>query len=157
MPLNKGGLTQAMIPVHRQVAFPKLVDVREPDECWPFLGRIGSHGYGSYWIGGRETTAHRVAFVLWKHSIAPGMVIDHDRRVCSDKRCCNPHHLRELTNELNAKDNGQAHKTHCPHGHPYDQTNTFIDRKGARRCRTCAGARFGRGPTTPRRKRDENS
>lgn len=151
MPLNTSGFTQEMVPEHRQAIFPTRVKVGKPDECWPFLGRIGSHGYGMYWIGDRETTAHRVAFVLWKHSIPPGLVIDHDRRVCGDRRCCNPAHLRVLTNELNAKDNLNSIKSNCPQGHPYDQANTYIDPKGWRRCRTCAGARFGRGPTTPRR------
>jgi hypothetical protein len=31
-------------------------------------------------------------------------------------------------------------KTACPSGHPYDEANTYVDPKGARRCRTCARA-----------------
>jgi hypothetical protein len=33
-----------------------------------------------------------------------------------------------------------AAKTHCPQGHPYDETNTYIDTDGGRRCRECARA-----------------
>lgn len=32
-------------------------------------------------------------------------------------------------------------KTHCPHGHPYDQVNTLVNADGKRRCRTCVNAR----------------
>lgn len=28
-------------------------------------------------------------------------------------------------------------KTHCPYGHPYDEANTYTDRKGGRNCRAC--------------------
>lgn len=31
-------------------------------------------------------------------------------------------------------------KTECPKGHPYDDANTYVDPKGARRCRACARA-----------------
>lgn len=28
-------------------------------------------------------------------------------------------------------------KTHCPHGHPYDEHNTTYEAAGNRKCRTC--------------------
>jgi hypothetical protein len=28
-------------------------------------------------------------------------------------------------------------KAVCPSGHPYDDDNTYVDRKGGRRCRIC--------------------
>ena len=28
-------------------------------------------------------------------------------------------------------------KVSCPQGHPYDDDNTYVDRKGSRRCRVC--------------------
>ncbi len=31
----------------------------------------------------------------------------------------------------------ESRKTHCPHGHPYDETNTYTDRQGNRHCRIC--------------------
>ncbi len=30
-----------------------------------------------------------------------------------------------------------AMKVVCPDGHPYSEANTYMDRKGSRRCRTC--------------------
>lgn len=35
------------------------------------------------------------------------------------------------------KRNAGREKTHCPHGHSYDSENTYIDKKGGRRCRQC--------------------
>jgi hypothetical protein len=29
-------------------------------------------------------------------------------------------------------------RTHCPHGHPYDAANTYIDKRGGRHCRACS-------------------
>jgi hypothetical protein len=146
MPLNRVGLTSDMIPYHRQEAFTKVVEMRSRGRCWPFLLSTGSHGYGQFYLGEycvpRSTTAHRVAYVLWVGPIAPAMTIDHDRSRCGGGICCNPAHLRQLPNELNAKDNGQNLKTHCPQGHPYDQANTYISPRGDRRCRTCARNRY---------------
>ncbi len=31
----------------------------------------------------------------------------------------------------------QALKTHCPAGHPYDEANTYVDKRGYRYCREC--------------------
>jgi hypothetical protein len=31
-------------------------------------------------------------------------------------------------------------KTHCPAGHPYDDGNTYVNRRGWRSCRTCKRA-----------------
>ena len=33
-------------------------------------------------------------------------------------------------------------KTHCPQNHPYDEENTYVDRRGARHCRTCRRERM---------------
>lgn len=30
-----------------------------------------------------------------------------------------------------------SRKTHCPHGHAYDEANTYYDKSGNRRCRAC--------------------
>jgi hypothetical protein len=27
--------------------------------------------------------------------------------------------------------------THCPKGHPYDEENTYVDKRGKRNCREC--------------------
>jgi hypothetical protein len=67
------------------------------------------------------------------------MTVDH---TCHVKVCCNPKHLRLLTNVENAADNGMSTRTHCPRGHPYEGDNLRIytnPRNGRtdRRCVTC--------------------
>jgi hypothetical protein len=109
-----------------------------PDACWPWTQSVGSHGYGQTWDGVTVRLAHRVAWVLTYGPIPAGMTVDHDQDPCSlGKPCCNPRHLRLLSNIENATDNRQTRKTECPRGHPYDETNTYVDPKGHRRCRAC--------------------
>lgn len=120
------------------------IDVRGPDECWPWMKSLGSHGYGQscWWSNDKSrsvgTTAHRVAWIAVNGPIPEGMTIDH---LCRTRPCCNPLHLRLLTNVENATDNGQG-KTHCPQGHPYNAWNTKIDGRGHRKCRECAATRW---------------
>lgn len=48
--------------------------------------------------------------------------------------------LRDLSGlSLGGKANGerQKAKTHCKHGHPFDEKNTSFDKKGNRSCRRC--------------------
>src|SRR5262245_3689117 len=35
-------------------------------------------------------------------------------------------------------------KTHCPHGHPYDAANTYVNKRGVKECRTCKNAATAR-------------
>lgn len=123
------------------------VAVGEPNDCWPWLLSLGSHGYGQ--VGwetekGRNvmTTAHRVAWMATHGPIPPGLVVDH---LCRNRPCCNPSHLRLLTNEDNARLNGQSQRTHCPHGHQYDEENTYRDWRGHRACRACRRLRRAQG------------
>lgn len=116
------------------------IDVRDWLDCWPWLLSVGSHGYGQVgWRDGDKnamTTAHRVAWIAVNGPIPEGLTVDHEW--CRNGRCCNPLHLRLLANVENATDNGQSRRTHCPRGHAYEGTNTYIDPKGHRRCRQCA-------------------
>lgn len=108
-------------------------------ECWPWSRSVGSHGYGQTWDGITVRLAHRVAWSLTHGPIPEGMTVDH---ICRNRRCCNPAHLRILTNLDNATDNGQGRKTHCPKGHPYSGDNLYVQpSNGSRHCRTCAGDR----------------
>lgn len=144
----------------RDYLWPKI-QKGSPDECWPWLGRINSHGYGMFDIQRRTTTAHRATYLLLVGEIPPGYDVDHichtrdceGGQGCPHRRCVNPRHLQLLTRSENLKrghagrhttgefggPQWQRAKTRCPRGHPYDAENTYVlpSRPTARYCRQC--------------------
>lgn len=115
--------------------------VQKTNGCWVWIGAIGSHGYGSFWLGGDEwVLAHRFAYEQTNGPIPDGHELDH---LCRNRRCCNPTHLEPVTGAENLR-RMREHRplvTHCRHGHAYDEGNTFINAAGYRECRTCLQAR----------------
>lgn len=111
------------------------VDTSDEQSCWPWRLSLGSHGYGNAWDGRTVTVAHRLAWILANGAIPDGLTVDH---VCHNRRCCNPSHLRLLSNVENATDQGQRQKMYCPAGHEYAGANLYVDPEGHRRCRQCA-------------------
>ena len=98
----------------------------------------GSHGYTQIgWSEGGKTRmalGHRVSWEMHYGPIPVDMTIDH---ICRNRRCGRIDHLRLMTNKENASMNGNAIKTHCKRGHEFNDTNTYVDRRGHRRCRAC--------------------
>ena len=125
----------------RAIPFESRVEMRGPDECWPYLGRIDRFGYGRL---SQSALAHRKAFQVANPDInIRGKTICHS---CDNPACCNPSHLWCGTQAENLKDmsikgraRGQS-KSHCVHGHAFDEVNTLIRALGVRRrqCRQCA-------------------
>lgn len=119
------------------------VDIKEPNECWPWLRGKISGGYGKVTIGKVLKLAHRVAYELVKGSIPDGMTIDHVKALgCNNKACCNPFHLEIVTQRENTlrgtgPSANNAKATHCIHGHTFDEQNTHRLPDGKRVCRTC--------------------
>lgn len=116
------------------------VDVRGPEECWPWLLSLKPEGYGQvgWTVDSRRTAmtlAHRVAWMATFGPIPDGDTIDH---VCRNRVCCNPSHLRLMSNVANATMNGNWLKTHCKRGHAFTPENTRTNARGHRWCRTCA-------------------
>jgi hypothetical protein len=79
--------------------FRAKVDVRGPDECWPWLAST-RNGYGQFWMRGKNFVASRVAFFL-AHGRWPVADALHS---CDNPPCCNPNHLRDGTDSDNAQD-----------------------------------------------------
>lgn len=76
--------------------FWRKVATAGPDDCWPWLGRIGGKGIGRFAVrlpsgGSLDIYAPRAAWIL-THGSVPG-----DREVfhlCERLSCVNPRHLR---------------------------------------------------------------
>lgn len=129
------------------------VDVRGPDECWPWKGKL-NHGYGMLMVrvSGRSASrfAHRLAYEFTVGPIPDGLHLDHVCHVpeecrlngeCPHRRCCNPAHLQPVTPRENTLRSNNvtavnAAKTHCIRGHEFTEANTYRP-NGYRRCRTC--------------------
>ena len=76
------------------------VDRKGPDECWPWTASTSGGGYGTFWLGGRQWSSNRVAFLL-HHGHEPAHNALH---TCDFKLCCNPAHLYDGTKKQNAED-----------------------------------------------------
>jgi hypothetical protein len=118
------------------------------ESCWVWGGaRFKDTGYGLYTInaaisGARQRTqvwaAHRFAWEFMYGPVPDGLHLDH---LCRNRACCNPWHLEPVTPLVNTRRGiGHGSETHCPHGHPYDEANTYRWRRH-RYCRTCRDAR----------------
>ena len=109
------------------------VDVlRNPWDCWLWTKGRHQAGYGQAYDGVGNRRAHRVAYTLCRGVIPPGLVIDH---LCRTPACCNPKHLRAVTQKQNA--DGHQHKTHCTQGHEYTGGNVYTRPNGHRECVAC--------------------
>lgn len=108
--------------------------------CKIWEGDTFPNGYGRLYRDGKTLLAHRVAYEEANGPIPDGLFVLHH---CDNPPCIEVSHLFLGTNQDNARDmvekgrNWQAKVTHCPHGHPYDDANTFIDAQGKRHCLAC--------------------
>lgn len=134
--------------------------IRETDDgCWRWTGALTrptvkkphGGGYGLTTVGGRTRVAHRASYEHHVGPIPAGLQLDHvchpadgscpGGTGCMHRRCVNPDHLQPATGRSNSRRTGNATRTECPAGHPYDEANTYVDKTGRRHCRTCRKAR----------------
>lgn len=108
--------------------------------CWLWTGGLFSTGYGQVHYNRKTMLAHRVAWYLATGSMPSG----HLHHSCGVKRCVNPAHLHQHDRKSHAAEHkrlgnasGHGRETCCPAGHPYDEANTYVDRKGSRHCKRC--------------------
>lgn len=104
--------------------------------CHVWTGRLDDDGYGIVSAGGKSRRVHKYVYERDAKKVEPGLVLDHQCRV---RACCNPGHLREVTNQVNSSENFNryhSNKTHCEHGHEFTEENTYRYKTG-RYCRQC--------------------
>lgn len=122
--------------------------------CWLHEGTPEkATGYVRCEINRVRDYVHRFVYRALVEPIPDGREIDHQCHnsdpscpsdaSCLHRRCTNPDHLEAVTHRenMNRSPNHPAVKnrlkTHCPHGHPYDQANTLMTPHGGRACRAC--------------------
>lgn len=104
--------------------------------CWIWLAHVYPSGYAGFGRGRRGSGMTYAHIWSYEHHVGPipgGLELDH---LCRVRRCVNPDHLEPVTHAENVRRASSA-QTHCRHGHPYDEANTYIDGVGKRHCRTC--------------------
>ena len=116
-----------------------MVKVEKTETCWLWTAAKMGKGYGLFRVASRPrqpSYAHRVAYEHFVGDIPEGHHIDH---LCRTPHCVNPEHLEPVTPRENQRRGLKGVlTTHCPHGHPYDEANTYWYQGRWRDCRACA-------------------
>ena len=118
--------------------------VKVTEGCWIWQAGSNGIGYGAFHIkrDGEWTKilAHVYCYQVHKGPVPNGLELDH---LCRNPPCVNPQHLEPVTKQVNViRGNAGAanwcrKKTHCLRGHPFDATNTYLDKRGRRGCKIC--------------------
>ena len=120
-----------------------------PGDCWAWSGgHFQKTGYAMFSVKcadgkWRPTTAHRIAWRLYRGEFDPVLELDH---LCRNRACVNPWHTEPVTRRVNMLrgDHPTAiliRTGSCPYGHEMTEANTILRKTGKRECRACVQAR----------------
>lgn len=109
--------------------------------CHIWQGAQDGKGYGVVRADGRVQRVHRLRYEREVGPVSDDLVMDHF--ACDNRLCCNPAHVRPVTERENLfrSESVSAHhasRTHCPKGHEYIGANLYVNPKtGWRLCKEC--------------------
>lgn len=161
--------------------FLASVDMRGPDDCWPWVGQLLPNGHGIF--NGLDNVGSRGALAL-SYEVFIGLCPPKKavRRSCNNRICVNPQHMRLITwsgksgwgpaNAKKAKKKQAAQqqrkkralKSECIRGHDLtDPNNYYLRRKPGvvgdsvtRECKLCKEIRNAASPQRNQAKLEEN-
>ncbi len=124
--------------------------VSQPNGCLVWIGSKWQ-GYGKVWYQGRFRRVHSLLYEAAFGPVPEGLEVDHLCHTetcprpgvdCPHRACADLEHLATVTHRVNtlrgmSLTSTCAQKTHCGHGHPFDEANTYVRANGHRSCRTC--------------------
>ena len=128
--------------------FFEKVNMNTSNGCWLWTGGTRGRGtlqYGSAWHQGKNVGAHRLSWIFCNGFLPSHLGLNKAEvcHKCDTPLCVNPDHLFIGTRSDNMQDKikkgrcGQKSKTHCPSGHKYSESNTYVSKSGSRSCRIC--------------------
>ncbi len=109
---------------------PIPINAPELGPCHIWMAGRFENGYGSFWVEGKATKAHRFVFGV----VPVDLELDH---LCRNRSCVRRSHLEAVTHRENML-RSTTLQTHCVNGHPYDAANTYVHPRGQRMCRICS-------------------
>jgi len=95
----------------RVACYDAMVDGKEADECWPWLGTANRHGYGRFFDGAKYRSAAAFGYEAKIGPIPEGHEINH---TCASSGCQNPSHWFTDTHAVNMaelRDRNQRNKS----------------------------------------------
>lgn len=117
--------------------FQRKIEICPPSDCWIWTG-ARTKGYGCLRMKDKQKTiyAHREVFRLLTGKLNDSKEMDH---LCKTKACVNPAHVEEVTHRENMRRHDWHLKTHCVHGHKYEEVGFYFSegKRGRGHCRAC--------------------
>lgn len=139
---RKRGIKPRVRPLSERLLDKRIITA---SGCWEWAVAKTKNGYATTTLGsrGKKEYLHRISYREFIGSIPDGKEIDH---LCRNRSCFSPAHLEAVTRSVNTlRGDGpkllgsiNASKTHCKHGHLFDDRNTRLRPSGGRDCRACA-------------------